>query len=109
MWTGLTGLSRFRIKGYPGGVVKDVESEKVTRGSNEGFTDNIKINTALMRKRLQTPDLKIEQMQLGVRTNTLVNLIYMKGIVRPDFCGKSRSAWRILRWTAFWRAVWWSS
>lgn len=71
-------------KGYPGGVVKDVESEKVTRGSNEGFTDNIKINTALMRKRLQTPDLKIEQMQLGVRTNTLVNLIYMKGIVRPE-------------------------
>ena len=62
-------------KGYPGGVVKDVESEKVTRGSNEGFTDNIKINTALMRKRLQTPDLKIEQMQLCLARSTLEHIL----------------------------------
>ncbi len=71
-------------KGYPGQSVKDVDSEKVIRGSNEGFTDNIKVNTALMRKRLQTPDLKVRQTSLGVRTNTLVNLVYMKGLVRPE-------------------------
>lgn len=75
-------------KGYPTGVVKDVESEKVIRGSNEGFTDNVKINTALMRKRLQTPDLKTEQLTLGVRTNTLVHIVYMQDIVQPHLVDK---------------------
>lgn len=51
-------------------------------GSNEGFNENVKINTALLRKRLQSTDLKVENMSLGVRTNTLVNLVYMDGIVK---------------------------
>ena len=32
------------------GVTK-AESEKVLRGSREGFTDSVKLNTALIRKR----------------------------------------------------------
>lgn len=69
-------------KGYPGATVRDTDSEKVLRGSNEGFNENVKINTALLRKRLQSTDLKVENMSLGVRTNTLVNLVYMDGIVK---------------------------
>lgn len=71
-------------KGYPGETVSDTDSEKAVRGSNEGFNENIKINTALMRKRLQTPDFKVESMTLGVRTNTLINVVYMKGIVKEE-------------------------
>lgn len=71
-------------KGYPGEGVQDTDSEKVLRGSNEGFTENIKVNTALMRKRLQTTDLKVEQMFLGERTKTLVNVVYMKEIVKEE-------------------------
>ena len=71
-------------KGYPGAAVRDTESEKVLRGSNEGFHENVKINTALMRKRLQTTNLKVEEMSLGVRTNTLVNIVYMEGIAKEE-------------------------
>lgn len=71
-------------KGYPAEAIKDVDEEKVIRGSNEGFTESIKMNTALMRKRLRTPDLKVEQMMVGVRTNTLVNIVYMSPLVRPE-------------------------
>ena len=69
-------------KGYPGAAVRDTDSEKVLRGSNEGFHENVKINTALLRKRLQSPDLKMENLSLGVRTNTLVTVVYMEGIVK---------------------------
>lgn len=71
-------------KGYPGEPVKDTESEKVLRGSNEGFNENVKINTALIRKRLHSLDLCVEEMKLGVRTETLVNIIYMNGIAREE-------------------------
>jgi spore germination protein len=71
-------------KGYPGEAVTDTDSEKVIRGSNEGFTENIKVNTALIRKRLQSTDLKIEEMQVGVRSHTLVNVVYMQDIVKTE-------------------------
>ncbi len=71
-------------KGYPKEGVKDVESEKVIRGSNEGFNDSVKVNTALMRKRLRTPDLKVEQMEIGVRSRSLLNIVYVDGLAKES-------------------------
>ena len=42
-------------KGYPGIGVSKAESEKVMRGSREGFTESEKLNVALIRKRLRDP------------------------------------------------------
>ena len=39
--------------GYPGMGVTEVEMEKVLRGSKEGVSDSVKINSALIRKRLR--------------------------------------------------------
>ena len=38
-------------KGYPNMGVSEAESEKVLRGSKEGFSDSVKTNSALVRKR----------------------------------------------------------
>lgn len=40
-------------KGYPAMTLQEVKSEKSIRGSNEAFSNSIKQNTALIRKRLQ--------------------------------------------------------
>ena len=40
-------------KGYPSTGVMEAESEKVLRGSREGFSDSVKSNSALVRKRLR--------------------------------------------------------
>ena len=40
-------------RGYPGLDVSEAETEKVLRGSKEGFCDRVKINAALIRKRLR--------------------------------------------------------
>lgn len=75
-------------KGYPGEPIKDTDTEKVLRGSNEGFNENVKLNTALMRKRLRSLDFKVEEMFLGKRTQTLINITYMDGIVKPELVKK---------------------
>lgn len=70
-------------KGYPGRGVYETESEKVIRGSNEGFSESIKLNTALIRKRLRSPHVKVKETFVGRRTSTNVDLVYMKDLIYP--------------------------
>ena len=71
-------------KGYPKMSLQETESEKAIRGSNEGFSDSVKINTALIRKRLRTNSVKVLERKMGVRSNTIVNLVYMEDLIYPD-------------------------
>ena len=71
-------------KGYPDmGVVK-ADSEKVLRGSKEAFSESAKVNTALVRKRVRTTDLKVEELFVGQQSNTLVALVYMENLAYPN-------------------------
>ena len=55
------------------------------RGSNEGFADAVKVNTALIRKRIRNTDLKVKESHMGERSDTLLTLVYLEGLVNPDF------------------------
>ncbi|MDO4260756.1 MAG: spore germination protein [Eubacteriales bacterium] len=70
-------------KGYPGIGVSKAESEKVMRGSREGFTESEKINVALIRKRLRDPRMKVEEQTVGSRSHTMTALIYMEDLIYP--------------------------
>lgn len=69
--------------GYPNMGVKQVDSEKVIRGSNEGFCESVKQNAALIRKRVRSPKVKVKQIKAGVRSKTNVYLVYMEDLVYP--------------------------
>ena len=75
---------KIKDKGYPNMGVKETQSEKVIRGSNEGFAESIKVNTALIRKRLRTPKVKVRETFAGRRSYTNVDLVYMEDLVRPE-------------------------
>ena len=68
-------------KGYPSTGVMEAESEKVLRGSREGFSDSVKSNSALVRKRLRDTRLKVEEYKIGVRSHTLTQVLYMDDLV----------------------------
>lgn len=70
-------------KGYPHMSITEAESEKTIRGSNEGFTDSVKTNTALIRKRVRSPKVKIKEIKAGVRSKTNVDLVYIEDLVYP--------------------------
>lgn len=75
---------KIQDKGYPNMGVKETASEKAVRGSNEGFAESIKVNTALIRKRLRTPRVKVREVFAGTRSHTNVDLVYMEDLVRPE-------------------------
>jgi spore germination protein len=71
-------------QGYPGMDVQEPDSEKVIRGSKEGFCDSVKTNTALIRKRVRSSRLKVQELQAGVRSHTAVDLVYMEDLAYPQ-------------------------
>lgn len=71
--------------GYPSMGVTEVEMEKVLRGSKEGFSDSVKTNSALIRKRLRDTRLKVVEFYIGERSHTLVQMVYMEDLVREEF------------------------
>lgn len=76
---------KISVKGYPNLGVQKAESEKVLRGSRESFTESVKTNTALIRKRLRTAELKVEEIHVGVRSDTVVALAYMEELIYPEY------------------------
>lgn len=71
-------------KGYPNMGVGKAETEKVLRGSKEGFTDSVKVNSALIRKRVKDTRLKVVERQMGVRSHTMMQLLYVEDLVQED-------------------------
>lgn len=71
-------------KGFPSAGVLKAETEKVIKGSKEGFSESVKVNTALVRKRIRNTGMKVEEIRIGSRTDTMAALLYMEDLVYPD-------------------------
>lgn len=70
--------------------VEEPDTEAVVRGPREGFTENLKTNTALLRRKIKNPNLRFELIKLGNQTNTNVCITYIKGICNEKFVTEAR-------------------
>lgn len=71
-------------KGWKQRGVEEPKTESVVRGSREGFTETLRVNTGLVRRRLKDPDLRLKDLKVGRRTNTNVTVLYIEGLAEPD-------------------------
>lgn len=53
-------------------------------GPREGFVESVKTNISLLRKRLPTQNLVLEQFEVGQETKTKVCMFYLKNIAKPE-------------------------
>lgn len=85
-----SGMTLFLIEGYqsvlaidfreyPGRSVGEPESDKVLRGSRDGFIEAIVPNVALIRRRIRDVDLKFEIHKVGKSSKSDVVVAYMTG------------------------------
>lgn len=75
---------------YPARGVSEPEKDKVLRGSKDGFVETIVFNTALIRRRIRSTDLRMEMLSAGKASKTDIVLCYMDGRVDKEFLGKIR-------------------
>ncbi|QZY55466.1 spore germination protein [Crassaminicella profunda] len=71
-------------KGWPMRGVAEPTTETVIRGARDGFTETLRVNTALVRRRIRDPKFKIKQMQLGKRSKTDVAILYIEETVNKN-------------------------
>nr|WP_245909195.1 spore germination protein [Psychrobacillus insolitus] len=61
--------------------VTEPQSQSVVRGPREGFSENIRINTALIRRKIKDPSLWMESKEIGRLSKTNVTIMYVNGVV----------------------------
>ncbi|WP_226528971.1 spore germination protein [Metabacillus niabensis] len=61
--------------------VEEPQSQTVIRGPKEGFTEDLNTNTTLIRRKIKSPNLWMENMKIGKVTETKVVIMYLKGVV----------------------------
>lgn len=91
----LTGDTVILVDGYSYGFiantkqwedrgVQETSVQTVVRGSREAFSENLRTNTALVRRRINNRNLWLETMQIGDMTQTKVAMMYIKGVVQES-------------------------
>lgn len=60
--------------------IEEPSAESVIRGPREGFIESIGVNTALIRRKIKSPKLKMEEVKIGRLTKTAVIVAYIDGV-----------------------------
>ncbi|TJX12972.1 spore germination protein [Tissierella creatinini] len=68
-------------KGWSSRSISEPVTEAVIRGPRDGFTENLRTNTALVRRRIKDTRFKIRGYSVGRRSKTNVALMYIEDIV----------------------------
>lgn len=69
---------------YPARGPEEPDLERVVRGSRDGFTETLVFNTALIRRRIRDPQLRIEILQAGKRSKTDICVIYLADVANQE-------------------------
>ena len=77
-------------KKYPTRSIGSPEKESGLKGPRDSFNENLRSNTALLRRRIKDAKLKLEQGSVGVRTRTIYGLMYMEDLVEPELLTRIR-------------------
>ncbi|MBS5522253.1 MAG: spore germination protein [Clostridiales bacterium] len=75
-------------KGYPNRGVQAAESEITLHGPKDSFTESVRFNTVLVRRRIKDYHLKTVQIVKGVRSKTDIAVMYMDDLIREDILGE---------------------
>lgn len=74
----------FEVKTGQVRSVSEPTGEKILKGAKDGFVETLRVNTALIRRKIKNPDLKIKQTVVGRQTLTSVAVVYVSGLTNME-------------------------
>ena len=97
----MNGTALLHVKGHSTIVLANIatkesralttpENESQVIGSQVGFSESLTTNVSLVRRYIKTPDLCNEELKVGKRSNTIVSMIYIKGIASEEIINTLR-------------------
>ncbi|MBE3519387.1 MAG: spore germination protein [Firmicutes bacterium] len=67
-------------RGWAQRNIEEPTTEATIRGAKEGFVETLRTNTALLRRRVKHPRLRIEEYDIGTISKTSVAVAYISGL-----------------------------
>ncbi len=83
-------------RGWEKRSVSEPITESVIRGPREGFTENLRTNTALLRRKIKHPALTTEVFIMGEKTKTPVCIAYIKGLANEELIAEIKRRLRVI-------------
>ena len=77
------GLIKFEKR-----AISEPPTSAVIKGPREGFVETLPVNVSMMRRRIKSSSLQIEEFTIGTYSNTSLAICYMKGIADENLVKK---------------------
>ncbi|MBV1821320.1 spore germination protein, partial [Bacteroidales bacterium MSK.15.36] len=61
--------------------IEEPQGETIVKGPREGFNESLITNLSLIRRRINSSELRFQFKEIGIRTKTKICVVYMDGIV----------------------------
>ncbi len=78
-------------KGWESRGIQEPKTEAVVRGPREGFTESLRSNTVLLRRKIMNSNLTFETLKLGELSQTSICIAYIKSLVMPGLIDELKS------------------
>lgn len=85
---GVCSAAAFGLQGFQFRSISEPASEVNEKGSRESFTEPVRINMSMVRRRIKSPSLKFEFITLGEKSKTDVCLAYLTDKAPPELIEK---------------------
>ena len=77
-------------KGWEKRGVSEPDTEVIVKGPRDGFTETLRTNTALLRRKIGHPALTFEKIVVGKKTRTDINIAYLRSVTNEKLVGEVR-------------------
>jgi len=73
----------FDTKGFEKRSITEPTTESALKGAKDSFIEVLRVNTALVRRKIRTPYLRIKEVVVGRQTRTSIAVIYIENLTNP--------------------------
>lgn len=84
-------------KGWEARSVNEPASEAVVRGPRESFTENLRTNTSLIRRKIKNQALTLEAMVIGRKTRTNIAIAYIRGVAKQELIDEVKKRMKAIK------------
>lgn len=81
----------FEVKGFEKRGIQEPGEENVIKGSKDSFIEVLRVNTALIRRKIRNRDLKIEETSVGNESKTNISIIYLDSKVDKEILSELKT------------------
>lgn len=77
--------------------ISESANQTAIRGPRESFNETLRTNTALIRRKIKDPRLRLETLTVGEITKTNITLMYIQEMVKPQVLEEARKRIEAIR------------